>query len=51
MKKKTQSLGEEIIEGLTELRDAMRAGEPLRKKFKVRTVKRPSTPALARRHL
>lgn len=33
-----QTLGEEIIEGLTELREAVKAGTPLRKKFTVRTV-------------
>lgn len=39
MSKEThKSLGEEILEGLTELRDAMRNGEQLRKKFTIRTV-------------
>ena len=33
-----QSLGQEIIEGLTSLRDALRDGVPLEERFTVRTV-------------
>ena len=33
-----QSLGEEIIEGLTELCETVKKGKPLREKFTVRTV-------------
>lgn len=35
-----QSIGEEIIEGLTELRDCLRAGDPLQDVFRVRLVNR-----------
>lgn len=35
-----QSIGEEIIEGLTELRDCLRTGEPLSDVFRVRVVNR-----------
>jgi putative transcriptional regulator len=40
MKRKPQSpsLGEEIIASLTEFRDALAAGEPIRERFTVRTV-------------
>ena len=35
---KTRSIGEEIIEGLKSFRDTLRRGEPVEKKFTVRTV-------------
>jgi putative transcriptional regulator len=36
--RETQNVGDEIISGLTELRDALRAGEPLGKRFTTRQV-------------
>lgn len=41
-------LGQEIIEGLTELRDHLETGEPLEDKFPVRIVQKPNR-LLARR--
>lgn len=38
MAEEKKSLGAEIIEGLAEFRDALRSGEPLGKKFTVRTI-------------
>jgi DNA-binding transcriptional regulator YiaG len=44
IKRRSQSgrgsrVGDRIIEGLTELRDALRSGEPLERRFKVRHVR------------
>lgn len=36
--KKEKSLGEEIVEGLTDLCEAMETGHPIEEKFTVRTV-------------
>ncbi len=41
-------LGQEIIEGLKELRDAIRDRVPLCKRFKVRTAKKPARKILDR---
>ena len=40
-KKPVKNFGDRIIESLTELRDALRSGTPLEKKFTVRTVEVP----------
>lgn len=40
-----KSIGVRIIEGLTELRDALRSGMPLEKRFTVRTVEVPEPEA------
>src|ERR1700730_13527637 len=43
-KLKRASGGERLIRGLTELRDALKAGEPLERRFTVRTVELPDDP-------
>jgi len=46
MKSKThKSVGSRIIEGLTEFAEALERGEPLNKRFTVRTVELPPEPA------
>jgi len=37
-------MGARLIEGLTELRDALASGEPLERCLKVRTVRLPQPP-------
>ena len=39
-----RSIGARLIEGLTELRDALASGEPLERCLKVRTVRLPQPP-------
>jgi len=39
--RKKKTLGREIIEGLTELCRAVKAREPLRRRFTVRTARKP----------
>jgi putative transcriptional regulator len=44
--KKRLSVGDRIIEGLTELAEALERGEPLEKRFTVHTVELPPKPAV-----
>lgn len=44
---KRKTLGQEIIEGLTELRDVIRSGEPLSEHFTVRTWRKADLPGAA----
>jgi putative transcriptional regulator len=41
MKNKKRDIGQEMIDGLTELRDALRGGVPLAERFDVRQVEIP----------
>jgi len=43
-KKPRTSAGQRIIQGLTELAESLERGEPLEKRFTVRTVELPSAP-------
>ena len=42
------NLGDKLIRGLTEFRDALATDEPLAKKFTVRTVRMPAAPRVWR---
>lgn len=44
MSDQNKTLGQEIIDGLIELRNAIRDRVSLRKRFKVRTAKKPAPP-------
>lgn len=44
MPKRRRTLGQEIIEGLRGLRDALRDRVPLRRRFRVRDARKPGRP-------
>ena len=48
--KKEKSVGEEIIEGLTEFRDVLRSGKPVESRFTVRTVELDLKPLKPKQH-